>query len=286
MTDPLGGVPDARDLLRRYDLRPKRSFSQNFLIQPGAIRQIADATAAIGPRIVELGAGLGALTYALLERGCEVTAVELDRDMVAVLSREYGNHPRLAIVQADAAKFDFRDHVGPDGGDLTIAGNLPYQATGAILRQIMQHRDVVRGAVLMVQREVRDRLTASPATKDYGALTVFTQAGFEVDTLCRLRPGSFYPPPKVESAVICLTPRQTPLADETEDFQAVVRAAFHTRRKTLRNALRQLGSPAHADATLEASEIDPQRRGESLSIAEFARLAAAWARTQPSRDGE
>ncbi|MFA9410561.1 MAG: 16S rRNA (adenine(1518)-N(6)/adenine(1519)-N(6))-dimethyltransferase RsmA [Deltaproteobacteria bacterium] len=276
MTGARSTPPDARDLLRKYDLLPKRSFSQNFLIQPGATAQIADATMALGQQIVELGAGLGALTHALLQRGGEVLAVELDRDMVRVLREEFPEQDRLEIRHGDAAKVDFTAHSQACGSKLVVTGNLPYQATGAILRQVVAHRAVLSGAVLMVQREVRDRLVAEPATKQYGALTVFTRAGFEIATVCRLRPGSFYPAPKVESAVVRLLPRAAPLAEETESFQAVVRAAFQMRRKTLRNALRGLGDADRADRALSASGIDPGRRGETLSIEEFAHLAECW----------
>jgi 16S rRNA (adenine1518-N6/adenine1519-N6)-dimethyltransferase len=268
--------PGARDLLRKYDLAPKRSFSQNFLIQPAAIAKIADAAAALGDEIVELGAGLGALTYALLERGCRVLAVELDRDMVRVLEGELGKAVGLEIVQADAANFDFSAHSKRCASKLVIAGNLPYQSTGAILRQVIAHRSVLTGAVLMVQREVRDRLVASAGTKEYGALTVFTRAAFEVATVCRLRPGAFYPPPDVESAVVRLIPRTEALAEETDAFRAVVRAAFQARRKTLRNALRALGDAPRAEHALEAAGIDATRRGETLSIEEFATLARHW----------
>lgn len=271
-----GVPPDARDLLRKYDLLPKRSFSQNFLVQPGAIAQIADATAELGRRVVELGPGLGALTYALLERDCDVLAVELDRDMVRVLREEFSDQARLELRHADAAKVDLIEHSRACGSKLVVTGNLPYQATGAILRRVIAHRAVLRGAVMMVQREVRDRLVAEPATKQYGALTVFTRAGFEIETLCRLRPGSFYPAPKVDSAVVRLLPRETPLAEETESFQAVVRAAFQMRRKTLRNAVRALGDADRADQALSEAGIDPGRRGETLSIEEFAKLAECW----------
>jgi 16S rRNA (adenine1518-N6/adenine1519-N6)-dimethyltransferase len=276
MTGDRGAPPDARDLLRKYDLLPKRSFSQNFLVQPGAIAQIADATAELGRRVVELGPGLGALTYALLERDCDVLAVELDRDMVRVLREEFSDQTRLELRHADAAKVDLVEHSRACGSKLVVTGNLPYQATGAILRRVVAHRAVLRGAVMMVQREVRDRLVAEPATKQYGALTVFTRAGFEIETLCRLRPGSFYPAPKVDSAVVRLLPRETPLAEETESFQAVVRAAFQMRRKTLRNAVRALGDADRADQALSEAGIDPGRRGETLSIEEFAKLAECW----------
>jgi len=276
MSDDRTEAPDARDLLRKYDLLPKRSFSQNFLIQPGAVAQIADATAAMGRQVVELGPGLGALTYALLARGCTVLAVELDRDMVHVLREELGDRRRLEIRHGDAADVDFIAYSSACGAKLVVTGNLPYQATGAILRQIVAHRSALVGAVLMVQREVRDRLVAEPATRQYGALTVFTRAGFEVETVSRLRPGSFYPAPKVESAVVRLIPREAPLAEETESFQAVVRAAFQMRRKTLRNALRGLGDGERADRALKDALIDPRRRGETLSIGEFVRLAECW----------
>lgn len=266
----------ARDLLRKYGLASKRSFSQNFLIQPAAIAQIADATAALGHQVVELGAGLGALTVALLERGCRVLAVELDRDMVRVLRGELDGEPRLEVVEADAASFDFTLYSERCGSKLVVAGNLPYQSTGAILRQIITHRRALLGAVVMVQREVRDRLVASPGSKDYGALTVFAQAAFDLDTVCRLRPGAFFPPPEVESAVVRLRARPKPRAEETAAFQAIVRAAFHTRRKTLRNALRSLGDADRAARALEAAGIDGARRGETLSIEEFALLSEHW----------
>jgi len=270
---------DARDLLRRYHLHPKRSFSQNFLVQPTAVAAIADTAAGFGEEVVELGPGLGALTGGLLDRGCEVTAVELDRDMVRVLTEELKGEPRVHIVLGDAAAFDYRAHAAKRGRSLTVVGNLPYQATGAILRQVVAHRDAIAGAVLMLQREVRDRLVADPGRKDYGALTVFVQAAFEVDTILRLKPGSFYPPPQVESAVVRLTPRSAPLADESEAFRAVVRAAFQARRKTLRNALRQIDGELRAEAALREASIDPNRRGETLSVKEFADLADAWGRS-------
>jgi 16S rRNA (adenine1518-N6/adenine1519-N6)-dimethyltransferase len=128
----------------------------------------------------------------------------------------------------------------------------------------------------MVQREVRDRLVARPSTKEYGALTVFIQAAFAVDTVCRLKPGSFFPPPQVESSVVRLTPWPEPLAEETPTFQEIVRAAFQMRRKTLRNALRSMGDPDRVARAADDAGIDLGRRGETLSVGDFARLAASW----------
>ena len=276
MTRDRSAPRDARDVLRAHGLSPKRSFSQNFLVQPIAIAQIADAAIALGSSVVELGPGLGALTEALLERGAKVVAVELDRDMVRVLEAELGGRGDLRIVSGDAAEADFAMYSDMLGSKLVVAGNLPYQATGAILRHVVGHRRVLHGAVLMVQREVRDRLVASPGTKDYGALSVFVQAGFETDTVCRLRPGSFFPPPKVESAVVRLVPLASPLAEETPSFRAIVRAAFQQRRKTLRNALRSLGADPRVVEAARRAQVDLTRRGETLAVTEFARLAEAW----------
>ena len=276
MTGDRSAPPDTRDLLRKYELQPKRSFSQNFLIQPAAIAQIADAARAMGEQVVELGPGLGALTHALLERGARVLAVELDRDMIRVLDAEFADHDRLEVRLGDAADLDLEAYSKGCGSKLVVTGNLPYQATGAIIRRVVAHREVLEGAILMVQKEVRDRLIASPATKEYGALTVFTRAAFEVATVCRLRPGSFYPPPKVDSAVVRFTPRDKPLAEETESFRQVVRAAFQMRRKTLHNALRALGDAARSTRALSEAGIDPRRRGETLSVEEFATLTQCW----------
>lgn len=278
MTGDPSSLPDARDLLRKYGLAPKRSFSQNFLIQQGAVTRIADEAVRYGKEVVELGPGLGALTHALLARGCRVLAVELDRDMVEVLRAELGSHEGLEIRQGDAADVDFTSRSDTCGAKLVVTGNLPYQATGAIVRQIVRHQAALAAAVLMVQREVRDRLVASPGTKEYGALTVFTRAAFEIDTVCRLRPGSFYPPPQVDSAVVALRPRSAPLAKESPEFRTIVRAAFQMRRKTLRNALGALGDAKRRDQAASRAGIDLQRRGETLSVEEFARLAEAWER--------
>jgi len=276
VTKPISDLPDARDLLRKHGLAPKRGFSQNFLVQPAITARIADTVTDLGREVVELGPGLGALTHPLLLCGCRVLAVELDRDMVHVLEEELGGHPQLEIRQGDAAELDLTAYSRACGTKLVVTGNLPYQATGAILRQVVRHRDALKGAVLMVQREVRDRLVARPSTKEYGALSVFIQAAFAVDTVCRLKPGSFFPSPQVESSVVRLTPWPEPRAQETQTFQEMVRAAFQMRRKTLRNALRSMGDPDRVARAADDAGIDLGRRGETLSVEDFARLAAAW----------
>ncbi len=262
---------DPRRVMKRHGLAPKRSFRQNFLVSRSAVERIAEALAPRPDELtVELGPGLGTLTAALLRAGATMLAIERDRDMLAVLAAELGQIDRLELREGDAATIDLRA-LAAERGRVALVGNLPYAVTGAILRNVVEQRDAVSRAVLMVQREVRDRLVAAPAPKAYGALTVFVQASFEVESVLRVPAGAFHPPPKVESAVVRLIPRAVPRAEETEAFRAVVHAAFGTRRKTLRNALRRSG----AEGALEASGIDGDRRGETLSIEELAALAAA-----------
>lgn len=269
---------DPRRVMRRHGLQPKRAYSQNFLVSRSAVERIVEALAPRPDELtVELGPGLGTLTAALLRAGADVLAIERDRDMLEVLAKELGSVERFRVQEGDAASVDLaalaREH-----GPLALVGNLPYAVTGAILRNLTEQRAAVSRAVVMVQREVRDRLLASPGTKEWGALSVFVQASFDVSSVLRVPAGAFHPPPKVESAVVRLVPRATPRALETEAFRAIVHAAFGTRRKTLRNGLRRIG----AEAALEASGIDGARRGETLSIEELAALAEAWERARSS----
>jgi len=270
---------DPRRVLRRHGLTPKRGMSQNFLVARHAVDRIAEAVApARDEPVVELGPGLGTLTGALLRVGARVIAIERDADMIAVLHAELGGVEGFEVREGDAAEVDFGALAREVHEPVAVAGNLPYAVTGAILRNLGRHTESLTRAVIMVQREVRDRLLATPGTKQWGALTVFTQSAFEVSPVIHVPPGAFHPPPKVSSAVVKLVPRQKPLALETDSFRTVVRAVFDARRKTLRRALAQTGLAKDAvDEALRAADIDGGLRGEKLTIPELARLAAAWA---------
>ncbi|UJR79030.1 16S rRNA (adenine(1518)-N(6)/adenine(1519)-N(6))-dimethyltransferase RsmA [Sandaracinus amylolyticus] len=265
---------DPRKVLARHGLAPKKAFSQNFLVSrhvvDGIVRAIAPRD---GERVIELGPGLGTLTGALLGAGARVVAVEKDREMIAVLRAELGSNERFEVIEGDAAAVDLAALAG--GERIALAGNLPYAITGGIVRNLCEHAASLSRAVIMVQKEVRDRLIAKPDTNDYGALTVFVQARFDVKPVLKVPAGSFHPPPKVESAVVMLVPREVPRAEETESFRTVVRAAFQARRKTLRNALGQAVGVERAEQALAAAGIDPKRRGETLSIEELAKVGEA-----------
>jgi 16S rRNA (adenine1518-N6/adenine1519-N6)-dimethyltransferase len=264
---------DPRRVLARHGLTPKRSFSQNFLVSERAVRGIVQACE-LSPesRIVELGPGCGTLTVALAAVCERVYAVERDHDMLRLLEVET-DRARVELVPGDAKEVDLKALSG--GARIHVAGNLPYAITGAILRRLVEQSDAIVHAVLMVQREVRDRMIAAPDTSDYGALTVFTQQVFGVETVLHVPRTAFHPPPKVTSSVVKLTPLATPRAPRVPSFERIVRAAFQARRKTLRNALIQALGAAQSDAILQAASIDGRRRGETLSIEEYGQLAGA-----------
>ena len=274
---------DARAVLRRSGLSPKKGFGQNFLVSQHTVDAIAAACipdSEVGrARVLELGAGTGALTRALALRARSVVAVERDRDLVPVLAEELADLPegRVRIVEGDAQAVDPRELLGAADADSprVLCGNLPYQITGRLLERAVVNADDVERVVFMVQLEVADRLAAEPGSKTYGALTVFVRAAFRCAKILTVGPGSFHPPPDVTSAVIRLEPERPRRAVETDTFRAVVKGAFGTRRKTLRNAWRGVAPLDVIAAAAENAGISLDARGETLSVDQFAAMAAA-----------
>lgn len=266
-------------LLDTHGVRHKRHFGQNFLADRGIARRIAElSTTPPGGGVVEIGAGLGALTGPLLERAGKVVAIERDRELVPVLREEFPDElseGRVVLLEADAKTIDYPSVLTSVPAPRVLAGNLPYQLTGPLLTLAVDTADHWDRVVFMVQLEVADRLAAAAGSKDYGALTVFVQAAFAVERAFIVRRGAFYPQPNVDSAVIVLTPRHPRLTAETETFRALVHAAFAQRRKTLRNAWRDvLGIERDKLSTMaEMAGIDLEARGETLDVATFARMA-------------
>jgi 16S rRNA (adenine1518-N6/adenine1519-N6)-dimethyltransferase len=273
---------DPRTVLARHGLEPKRSFGQNFLVAQAIVEKIAALCVEEGrpTTVVEIGAGLGTLTAGLLARGAHVVAIERDRDLVPVLREELASDiadGRLELVEDDAATVDLDELLrrGPDGASRVLAGNLPYQITGRLIERATELRAEIARVVVMVQREVADRLVSKVGGDAWGQLSVFVQAAFEPKRELLVSAGCFHPRPQVESAVVRLTPRAKPIAEETEAFRAVVHAAFGARRKTLRNALAGLMQSAETKEAVARTGIDLGRRGETLTIEELARIAAA-----------
>jgi 16S rRNA (adenine1518-N6/adenine1519-N6)-dimethyltransferase len=255
----------------------RKRFGQNFLVDRHYIDRIV---AAIDPKpgdnLVEIGPGLGALTGPLLERLRHLTVIEIDRDLAARLAAEH-TQDRLTLHNADALEFDF----AALGQDLRVVGNLPYNISSPLLFHLAQYEECLRDVMVMLQREVVERMVAAPATPEYGRLSVMLQVRFRLERLFVVPPGAFRPAPKVDSAVVRLVPlreRRLRLTDAAL-FEALVAAALGQRRKTLRNALRNL-----ADETdLQRAGIDPRARGETLSVEDFVRLENALAVSRPVR---
>jgi 16S rRNA (adenine1518-N6/adenine1519-N6)-dimethyltransferase len=269
--------PSPRALLERYDLRAKKSWGQHFLWDEAILDEIARlAVHAPGERVVELGSGLGHLTARLVAAGAQVVAVERDRDMARVLRGELGE--QIELLEADAAHLDYRA-LAAGAGRVAVAGNLPYHLTSPILFDLLEQVEHVSSAVFLVQREVAERLAASPGTKDWGVLSVFLQQRAHVTLERVVPPGAFLPPPKVESAVVAVTFSTTPRVEvaDPELFRGLVRAGFGQRRKTLSNALRSCRqvTAEQLGAAFPQVGIDPGRRGESLTVAEWAALVRA-----------
>ena len=249
--------------------RAKKRFGQHFLTDRHYLARIADAIAPReGDSMVEIGPGTGILTAELAPKLARLHVVEIDRDLAADLATRY-SEAKLTVHLADALDFDFASLPAP----LRVVGNLPYNVSTPILFRIAQIAERLEDAVFMLQKEVVERMVAAPDTEEYGRLSVMLQYRFAMALLFRVPPGAFTPPPKVDSAVVLMKPLGPgrPRARDEEFFAKIVMAAFSQRRKTLRNAVRAL-VPAEAFAT---SGIDPQRRGETLCVAEFIALSDA-----------
>jgi 16S rRNA (adenine1518-N6/adenine1519-N6)-dimethyltransferase len=248
---------------------PRRRFGQNFLADPHYVARIVAAIAPQpGDNLVEIGPGQGALTRPLIERAGRLAAIEIDRDLASRLAAEFPPE-RLALHVADALEFDFASF----GPGMRIVGNLPYNISSPLLFHLARFEAEIADLHVMLQKEVVARMTAQPATADYGRLTVMLQAKFRVTRLLTVPPGAFRPAPKVDSAVARLVPlgaAKPRIANEAL-YAQVVAAAFGQRRKTLRNALSAFGDAS----VLSAVGIDPAARGETLAIADFVRLANA-----------
>lgn len=266
--------------LRALGVRPSRRLGQNFLTDPRVAGRIAALVEDPAEPVIEIGPGLGALTLPLARSGRRFVAVELDLRLADHVERLLEAHPAARVARGDILK-ERIEALMPGIPLVTVVGNLPYAITSPALEWVLAQPGRVRRAILMVQREVGDRLAAPPGEKRYGPITVFVRLSGEVATRFRVSPGAFYPRPEVDSVVLELTPRPYPgtSADERARALAISRAAMGTRRKTLQNALsRGLGlSTAEAGALLGAAGIDPRRRGETLAIEELVAIARAEA---------
>ncbi len=271
-------------LLRRHGVKPVKRRGQNFLLDGNLARAIAADVAAMGDRVLELGAGAGALTRPLLDLGLQVTAVEVDRNLAAILREELGDRPSLRLLEADLARLDWADTIAGAGPRPVIAGNLPYVLTSVVLFALAEQRDTHRGAVLMMQREVAARLAATPGSRDYGVAAVVMRSLFEVEVLRIVPPTVFWPQPEVDSAVVRLSAGPPWTEAEYRPFVATVKALFGHRRKQLGAILRRVYdlTAAEADGVAAAVGCAPTDRPEQLDLGAWRRLARELAARRPA----
>ncbi|WP_298435653.1 16S rRNA (adenine(1518)-N(6)/adenine(1519)-N(6))-dimethyltransferase RsmA [Geobacter sp.] len=268
--------------MRGEGIRARKSLGQNFLTDRNVLSRIA-ALVSTGPgdRILEIGPGKGALTAFLVSGGARLVAVELDTRLVPLLRETYRDNPRVEIVQGDILQLDLPGLLTRCGEvPWQVAANLPYNISTPVLFLLLENRRFFSRLVLMLQKEVGDRLAAVPGSKDYGVLSVLFQLHFDVVRELIVRPGSFHPVPKVDSAVLSFVPLENPRVEVGDEafFSRVVKGAFAMRRKTLWNCLRGAGLGVTEEgiaAALDQCGIAAGRRGETLGLEEFASLANA-----------
>ncbi|MRR08488.1 ribosomal RNA small subunit methyltransferase A [bacterium] len=252
---------------------PKKRFGQHFLTSPAAVEKIiAAAELGGGDTVLEIGPGRGVLTGLLAERAGRLVAVEVDRQLARALQESFRDDPKVAVVEQDFLMTDI-DALLP--GRFTVVANLPYYITVPIIERLLDRKQRIDRIIVMVQKEMAARMAAGPGSGDYGSLSVFIQYHVAVEKLFDVPPGAFFPPPKVTSSVIRLTPR-TPLFDpeDAPGFFEFVKRLFQTRRKMLRATLRNLGYHGIDDAALRTG-IDLSRRPETLGMQELFRLYQA-----------
>jgi len=262
-----------------FDAGAKKHLGQHFLHEKGIIGKIVQAVdPKPGDRLVEIGPGQGAITFPLLDRHGELTVIEFDRDLIAPLTDAARAHGTLTIVHRDVLQVDFTALAAgmhPDGGQIRLVGNLPYNLSSPILFHALDHAAAIRDMHFMLQKEVVDRMAAEPGSKVYGRLSVMLQAYCAVTPLFKVPPGAFRPAPKVHSAVVRLAFKRPEVPEgDMPLFEGMVRGMFTQRRKTLGNALRPYAQAIGRDAVaaLTAAGIDPVRRPETLALADLLRL--------------
>ncbi len=284
--DRIASPRKTKETIAKHNFHFSKSLGQNFLIDQNIITKIIDG-AEIGPaeNVIEIGPGIGSLTQELTDRAKKVVAIEIDKSLIPILKETLQDKTNIEIINADVLKVDLNKLISErfDGGAVTVIGNLPYYITTPIIMKCLEEKVPIKAIVIMIQKEVADRMKAKPSTKDYGALSVAVQYYCNVENIVNVPPTVFIPQPKVDSSVIRLNvlkePRVKVISEEI--FFGIVKDSFGKRRKTLLNSLSSGGLMLSKELVREvfaSCNIDEKRRGETLSLDEFALLANEIAR--------
>lgn len=269
------------EIIKKYGFKMTKSLGQNFLINENILDKIIESADISSDDVVlEIGTGIGTLTQRLCENAKKVIAVEIDRNLIPILNETLSNYDNITIINKDILKTDINEELKnlSINQKIKVVANLPYYITTPIIMKVLEDKVNVDCMVLMLQKEVADRMNASPSTKDYGSLSIAVQYYCDTAIVCKVPKSSFIPEPNVDSLVLKLVVNEKRKVDiSNEDlFFKIVRGSFSKRRKTILNSLsnyEDLGDKDKIQKLLEISGIDSKRRGETLSIYEFANLA-------------
>lgn len=267
-----------REIVKHFNFKFSKGLGQNFLVSEEVLNNIMEGAGLNGDTCaMEIGPGIGTLTAEMAKRCKRVLSIELDDNLIPVLGETLSNYENIKVVHGDALKLDFNELIETEGlNNIKLVANLPYYVTTPIITKIFEEKTIIDSIVVMIQKEVGDRIVAKPSTKEYGSLSLLCQYYSQPVKICDVPPNSFIPQPKVDSIVIKMDIRRTPAVDVEDEklFFNIIRLSFNMRRKTLWNSLKPLGlGEEKMKDIFESSGIDPIRRGETLSIQEFGNLA-------------
>ena len=265
-----------QELVKKYNFKFSKSLGQNFLIDESVLTDIVEgAEVNSEDLVIEIGPGVGSLTAKLLCKAKRVVSIELDNDLIPILETELGEEPNFTLIHNDALKVDFNEIIGEEKS-VKLVANLPYYVTTPIIARLLKEDYKFKSLTIMIQKEVAERIDAEPNCKEYGALSLMVQYYCNTKIIRRVAPSCFIPRPKVDSIVIRLDKLTQPrvnVKDEKLMFD-IIRNSFNMRRKTLWNGVKFLGLPKESlESAFEKAGIDPKRRGETLTLEEFARLS-------------
>lgn len=265
------------DIVKYFEFKFNKNLGQNFLIDENILKKIVDAAELDeNSTVIEIGPGIGTLTQEMAKRCKKVVAVEIDKNLIPILEETLGNFKNIKIIHSDALKVDFNKIIKEENlENVKVVANLPYYVTTPIIAKLLNERVKISSMIIMIQKEVADRILAKPNTDEYGTLSLLCQYHCDIKKICKVSPNCFVPPPRVESMVIRLDIRDQKRVEvlDEELFFNIIKSAFNMRRKTLSNSLKSIANEDILLKALEELSIDPKRRGETLSIEEFAKLS-------------
>ena len=264
------------ELVKKYNFKFSKSLGQNFLVDDSVPKDIVlGAEVDENDLVIEIGPGVGTLTAQLLNKAKKVVAIELDNDLIPILTEEMGSNPKFTLIHNDALKVNFNEIIGEEKS-VKLVANLPYYVTTPIIVKLLKEKYNFKSLTIMIQKEVAERMDAEPGNKDYGSLSLLVQYYCNTKIIRKVPPQCFIPRPQVDSLVIRLDRLDEPKVKVENEklFFEIIRSSFNMRRKTLWNGVKNIGlSKEKLELAFEEAGIDPKRRGETLTIEEFAVLS-------------